>query len=394
VLGRPVRLALDRATDMQLTGGRHEMQAAYTVAFDGATGAVLALECEVLLNGGFCKDLSFTPCHDMANGFEQAYHIPNLHATIEVLRTNLPTATAMRAPGVTQASFLMESIMERIALETGLDPEAVRSANMIRPSDGASMTTAGCLHGPPAALTHCTMPRIWDSLRSSARYQEKVAEVKAFNAESRWLKRGVAMTPVKFGCPLMPMKATVNIYPDGSIIIHHGGCEIGQGIHAKTALIALEVLSPLADDDIPLSQVRFGDTNTDVLPSGGYTAASTTSERACAAVHAACEELAERLAPVRARLLAAKGGDGASASAKVAWSELCKAASSVFGGIDTCVHTMYKPETPQYFNYGAALSVAEVDALTGEYTILESHILFDCGKSINPAVDLGQVRAP
>jgi len=420
VLGRPVRLTLDRATDMQLTGGRHAMEAEYAVAYDSATGLLEAVTCQIWLNGGFCADLSFTPCHDLASNLEQAYFIPHFDASIEVLRTNLPTSTAMRGPGVVQASFIMESILNHVAADLAgrFTPEEVRRLNFFRPvAEGfdavPSMTSAGCQHMPPTPISHFTLPDIWEQLSASALLETRREEVAAFNEANRWRKRGLAMTPVKFLSVLMPMQATVNAYPDGSILIHHGGCEIGQGIHAKSALVALRALAQMGVVDPPtLSMVQFADTDTDAIPNGGYTAASTTSERACAAVDAACQEMVKRLTPLRDRLLQEKekkaaaaagattngngggnGGGGSVVPAPLTWVELVKTALGFRESVDLCCHAQWRPGQPgHYHNYGAALAEVEVDVLTGEVMIRAAHLLYDCGKSINPAADLGQVE--
>jgi len=420
VLGRPVRLTLDRATDMQLTGGRHAMEAEYAVAYDSATGLLEAVTCQIWLNGGFCADLSFTPCHDLASNLEQAYFIPHFDASIEVLRTNLPTSTAMRGPGVVQASFIMESILNHVAADLAgrFTPEEVRRLNFFRPvAEGfdavPSMTSAGCQHMPPTPISHFTLPDIWEQLSASALLETRREEVAAFNEANRWRKRGLAMTPVKFLSVLMPMQATVNAYPDGSILIHHGGCEIGQGIHAKSALVVLRALAQMGVVDPPtLSMVQFADTDTDAIPNGGYTAASTTSERACAAVDAACQEMVKRLTPLRDRLLQEKekkaaaaagattngngggnGGGGSVVPAPLTWVELVKTALGFRESVDLCCHAQWRPGQPgHYHNYGAALAEVEVDVLTGEVMIRAAHLLYDCGKSINPAADLGQVE--
>jgi len=424
VLARPVRLTLDRATDMQLTGGRHAMEAEYAVAYDPVTGLVEAVACQIWLNGGFCADLSFTPCHDLAANLEQAYFIPHFDASIEVLRTNLPTSTAMRGPGVVQASFIMESILNHVAAELAghLTPEEVRRVNFFRPvgegTDAAptTMMSAGCMHMPPTPISHFTLPDIWQRLSASAQLEARRKEVAAFNEANRWRKRGMAMTPIKFLSALMPMQATVNAYSDGSILIHHGGCEIGQGIHAKSALVALRALAQIGVVEPPtLSMVQFADTDTDVIPNGGYTAASTTSERACAAVDAACRVMVKRLAPLRDRLMQEKEnkakaaaaacacgategnngghGGGPAVPAPLTWVELVKTALGFRDSIDLCCHAQWRPGLPgHYHNYGAALTEVEVDVLTGEVTIRAVHLLYDCGKSINPAADLGQVE--
>lgn len=420
VLRRPVRLTLDRATDMQLTGSRHAMEADYAVAYNSATGLIEAVKCEIWLNGGFCADLSFTPCHDLAANLEQAYFIPNFDASIEVLRTNLPTSTAMRGPGVVQASFIIESILDDVAARLGshFTPEEVRRVNFFRQDEkgegaSSSMISTGCLHMPAAPVSHFTLPIIWNKLTSSANLEKRREDVHSFNRANRWRKRGVAMTPVKFLSSLMPMQATVNAYPDGSILIHHGGCEIGQGIHAKSALVALRALAKVGVLAPPtLDMIQFADTNTDIIPNGGFTAASTTSERACAAVDAACQELVKRLKPLRDRLLRNKekalspanslegtghDGDGSDGgdrpSPSISWVELIRSALSFRESMDLCCHAQWRPEpASHYHNYGAGLSEVEIDVLTGEVALRAAHLLYDCGKSINPVVDLGQVE--
>ena len=151
--------------------------------------------------------------------------------------------------------------------------------------------------------------------------------------------------------------------------------------------MALDTLASLTEGEGPtLEMVRFADTDTDVLPNGGFTAASTTSERACAAVQAACLQLVQRLTPLRDRLMSERKG------ADLTWCQLVKTALNFVENMDLCAHAQYRPSTSHYHNYGAALAEVEVDALTGEVDIRAAHVLYDCGRSINPAADLGQVE--
>lgn len=370
-----MKLTLDRETDMQLTGGRHDMEAEFEAAFL-PDGTLQALRCTAFLNGGFCYDLSGVVMHELCKSIEQAYNIPNLYFKAVVLRTNLPSSTTMRAPGVIQASFLIESIVDLVAAEVNLPSMVVRERNLQRPNqvDGKSKEAG--------SWDEYSLPRVWEKLKVSGDFDAKRREVEEFNAKNKWKKRGLAMTGVRFHVFVSSMQANVNIYEDGSILIHHPGCEIGQGIHIKSAQVAVDTLSQLTDEEggLSISMVRFGDTNTEVIPNGGFTGGSTTSERACGAVHKACQELVERLRSTKEDLVRKKGGGS------VTWKELIAAAVRFGSPVDLSVHTRYDAECREYYNYGASLSEVEVDGLTGETQILSSHLLYDCGK-VSPQLD-------
>lgn len=379
-LRRPVRVVCDRDVDMCISGQRHAFKGEYKVGFD-ADGRILALDMMLYNNAGNSLDLSGAIMDRALLHSDSVYRIPNLRVNGKVCKTNMPSNTAFRGFGGPQGVLLAEMWMERVAAHVGRPLREVQELNMYEAND---MTHFG------QRLVRSQAKACWQQALGSAGFDERRAAVDAFNAGSRYRKRGLAASGVKFGISftatfMNQAGALVHLYRDGTCLVSHGGTEMGQGLHTKMAQVAATVLG------ISTSQVFIAETATDKVPNASPTAASASSDLYGAAVKNACMQLSERLKPVRE----AKGPDAS-------FAEVCDAA--YFEQIDLSAHGFYK--TPDiymdwdkksgvpfnYFCYGAAVTEVEVDCLTGDTQVLRTDIVMDVGDSLNPALDVGQVE--
>jgi xanthine dehydrogenase/oxidase len=384
---RPVRLVLQRDEDMIVTGKRHPFDATYTVGFDD-TGRVLALDVSLVNNGGYSFDLSGPVVDRAIMHSDNAYYLPSVRVRGRIAKTNLPTNTAFRGFGGPQGMIVAEHWIEHIARELNVRPEAVRERNLYASPDDAANQERRKTHFNQ--VVDSDMPALWRECRRAAAFEERVASVAQFNAANQWRKRGLAMLPSKFGLSftfptLNQASALVHIYTDGSVLVNHGGIEMGQGLHTKVLQVAAHALR------VPLSSVHLHDTSSAKIPNASPTAASVGSDLYGMATLAACEQLSARLAPYRARL----GADAPMAKlAHAAW--LDRVSLSAQGFYKTPV-SGYNFETGKgtpfnYFTSGAACSEVEIDALTGDWRAMRTDIVMDVGTSINPAIDIGQIE--
>lgn len=400
--GRPVRVRLDRMRDFTLTGKRHPFLGKYRVAFDDE-GAILGFDLDLYSDGGWSLDLSAPVFHRALFHADNAYYLPNVRVRGRVCKTNVCSHTAFRGFGGPQGMLMIEDAIDRVARAVKLPPHAVRQKNFYRPGH----TT----HYEQKVEQADRIERIWDELRGSSQFDERFMDIEAFNAKSAHLKRGVAITPVKFGISFTAKwynqaGALVLVYRDGSVQVNHGGTEMGQGLHTKMLQIAAHSLG------LPLERVRIMPTRTDKVPNTSATAASSGSDLNGAAVLDACEQIKDRLRPIAARMLdidpdEVEFGDGEVRRAHL-WSRSVPFAEVVekayMERVQLSATGFYK--TPRihfdakagrgkpfhYFAYGAAVTEVEVDGFTGMYTIKRVDILHDCGTSLSPLVDLGQVE--
>ena len=368
-----------------MTGKRHPFDATCSVGFDG-DGRVLALDVSLVNNGGYSFDLSGPVVDRAIMHSDNAYYLPNVRVRGRIAKTNLPTNTAFRGFGGPQGMLVAEHWIEHIALALGVAPELVRERNLYASPADAS----------PGATTHfgqtvdSDMPALWRECARVAELEARRAECAAYNAAHRWRKRGIAMVPSKFGLSftfptLNQGAALVHIYTNGSVLVNHGGVEMGQGLHTKVLQIAAHALR------VPLASVHLHDTSSAKIPNASPTAASVGSDLYGMATLAACEQLNARLAPYRERL-------GAAATmqqlAHAAW--LDRVSLSAQGFYKTPV-SGYNFDTGKgtpfnYFTSGAAATVVELDALTGDWRAVRTDIVMDVGSSINPAIDIGQIE--
>ncbi|MCI9887280.1 xanthine dehydrogenase molybdopterin binding subunit [Micrococcales bacterium 31B] len=402
LLGRPVRLRLPRALDLTLTGKRHPYVFTWKAGVR-SDGTFTALEARCYSDGGWSLDLSEpimarTLCH-----VDNAYYLPNVHVVGTVCRTNKTSQTAFRGFGGPQGMFLIEDIIGRLAPRLGIAPDVMRERNFY----GKGQTTP---YGQP--VRHALRVRtLWDEVRERSEYPAWRADVDAFNAAHDHVKRGLALTPVKFGVSFNftsynQAGALVHVYKDGSVLINHGGTEMGQGLHTKMLQVAASALG------VPRERVRLAPTRTDKVPNTSATAASSGADLNGGAVLDACRQISERLAEVASGVLGCTSEDvlfedgvafaRGRRAASLGWDELVSRAylrrvqlwSDGFyrtPGLQWDASTM--TGTPfRYFAYGVAATEVEVDAFTGATRVRRADIVHDVGDSLSPVVDRGQVE--
>ncbi|GJM96866.1 hypothetical protein PR202_ga13738 [Eleusine coracana subsp. coracana] len=353
-LRRPVRMYLDRKTDMIIAGGRHPMKVKYSVGFK-SDGKITALHLDLGINAGISPDVSpFMP--GAIIGALKKYNWGTLTFDTKVCKTNVSSKSAMRGPGDVQGSFIAEAIIEHVASALSIDTNTIRRKNL---HDFESLAV---FYGESAgeASTY-SLVSIFDKLASSPEYQRRATMVEHFNSSNKWKKRGISSVEV-------------------------GGVEIGQGLWTKVKQMTAFGLGQLCPDggECLLEKVRVIQADTLSMIQGGFTGGSTTSETSCEAVRLSCAALVERLKPIKESLEAKAGA--------VEWSALIAQACMVSVNLSAQAYWTPDPTFTGYLNYGAAISEVEIDVLTGATTILRSDLVYDCGQSLNPAVDLGQVE--
>lgn len=399
---RPVRVRLDRSTDMVLTGKRHPFLGRFQVGFDGE-GRLLALIMDLYADGGWSLDLSEAVLTRAMLHTDNAYYIPHVRVTGRVVRTNKGSNTAFRGFGGPQGMVMIEDVVDRVARALQLPPHVVRERNFYR--EGQAAPYGQTVEGVQRLHT------IWNTLKQTSDFDARRAAIHAFNARSAVKKRGIAITPVKYGISFTASlfnqgSALVLIYLDGTVQVSHGGTEMGQGLHTKVRQIAAETLG------VPLETVRIMPTRTDKVPNTSATAASTGSDLNGAAVADACRTLRSRLAHVAAQQLGVHPDDVVfhqglihplgEPERSIAFEEAVNAAYAqrvpLFAtGYYRTPGVHFDADKGQgrpfhYYVFGAAVSEVEVDGLTGEHRLLRVDIFHDVGESINPLVDLGQVE--
>lgn len=406
-LNRPVKVWLNRDQDMMTTGKRHPFLCRYHVGFT-PRGELLALEADLYSDGGFSNDLSRAILDRAMFHVDNAYFLPSVRLTGQAAKTHLPSNTAFRGFGGPQGMALIEEVMSRIAELLELDPADVRRRNFY----GAA----------PRNLTPYwqevkdnRLERVWSDLLERSDYAKRRAEIDALNKSGpKFLKRGIAITPVKFGISfttafLNQAGALVHIYSDGTVQLNHGGTEMGQGLHTKMLAIAAHELG------ISPEHVRVMTTATDKVPNTSATAASSGSDLNGQAVKAACTTLRERLQPIAARMLGVPL-DSVShlifAGGKVFLDSrpelalpfhkvtdeayLAQVSLSATGYYRTpgisYDRTSARGTPFHYFAYGAAVSEVELNGLTGEHRLTRVDIVQDVGASLVPTIDRGQIE--
>lgn len=408
--GRSVRMRLNRDQDMMITGKRHPFLASFDVGFDDQ-GKVLAARIALVSDGGWSLDLSTAVTDRALFHLDNAYYLPNVEFSGRVARTNVASNTAFRGFGGPQGMAMIEEVMDRVARAVGLPPEVVRERNLYQ-GEGAGMTT----HYGQLIEDH-RIERVWRELLASSDFRERRRAVAAWNREHADRKRGLAITPVKFGIAFTVTHcnqagALVVIYQDGSVQINHGGTEMGQGIHTNILTVAARELGTTRE------RIRVMSTSTDKVPNTSATAASSGTDLNGAAVRNACAELCTRLAEVAAAILTERSG-------RTVLPANVEVSGDVFRHRDDhclaamfpqVVHRAYMERvslsatghyrTPgihwdrvegrgkpfHYYAVGAAVSEVEVDGRTGVHQLRRVDILHDVGSSINPAVNLGQIE--
>nr|CAD1832527.1 unnamed protein product [Ananas comosus var. bracteatus] len=378
-LRTPVKIVLDRDVDMMITGQRHSFLGKYKVGFTNE-GKVMALDLEIYNNGGNSLDVSVPVLERAMFNSENVYDIPHIKIRGQVCFTNFPSNTAFRGFGSPQGMLITENWIQRIATELRKSPEEIRELNFH--NEGAVLHYG-------QVLENCTIRQVWDELKISCDFQNAREAVSSFNRQNRWRKRGVAMVPTKFGISFTAKHmnqagALVQVYTDGTVLVTHGGVEMGQGLHTKVAQIAASSFN------IPLSSVFISETSTDKVPNASATAASASSDMYGAAVLDACEQIKARMEPIACR------------QKHSSFAELVCAC--YMERIDLSAHGFYitpnvgfdwkvgKGTLFSYYTYGAAFAEVEIDTLTGDFYTRTADIVMDLGYSLNPAIDIGQIE--
>ncbi|MEZ5649272.1 MAG: xanthine dehydrogenase molybdopterin binding subunit [Burkholderiaceae bacterium] len=399
-VGRPVKMRLDRDDDILITGKRHPMRASYTVGYNDA-GAIQALSVSIAANCGSSADLSGPVTDRTVFHVDNAYFLPNVRIELLRCRLNTQSHTAFRGFGGPQGMVVIETIIEQIAHRLGLDPLDVRRINLY----GAA----------PRNTTHYGMtvgdnvlPELLGQLEAWSDYRARRAAIAAFNRSNSTLKKGIALTPVKFGISFTATQfnqagALVNLYTDGTVQVNHGGTEMGQGLHTKVCQIVAAELG------VPLEAVRISATDTARVPNASATAASSGTDLNGRAAEFAARRIRERLSAFiagRAGVApdAVRIADGVVSLPddskpltdwiKAAYEARIQLFSDGFYATPD-IHYDRSTLTGQpfyYFAYGAAVSEVAIDTLTGESRVLAVDILHDTGRPINRAIDLGQIE--
>jgi len=398
--GRACKLRLDRDDDMIMTGKRHDFVIDYDVGFDDS-GLILGVDFELASRCGMSADLS-GPVNDRAMfSCDNAYFLENVRILSHRCKTNTVSNTAFRGFGGPQGMFAIEYAIEDIARQLGKDPLEIRRRNFYG-KDERNLTQ----YLQP--VDDNVIDEIFDQLVASSNYEKRRQEIQAFNSKSPILKRGISITPVKFGISftntlLNQAGALVHVYKDGTIQLNHGGTEMGQGLYVKVAQVVAE------EFQIDVSCIRIMAADTSKVPNASATAASSGADMNGMAARKAAARIRLRLTEFAARHFSVPEADVEfsdnqvrAGSETVAFAELVQLAwadrvpLSATGFYKT-PKINYDRETFSgrpffYFAYGAAVTEAVVDTLTGENRTLRVDILHDCGDSLNPAIDLGQVE--
>jgi xanthine dehydrogenase molybdopterin binding subunit len=407
---RPVKIRLFRDDDMIMTGKRHRFLSKYEAGFDD-DGNLLAAKIELNSDGGSATDLSFAIMERAMLHCDNAYYVPNMQVVARVWKTNLPSNTAFRGFGGPQGMAVIEQIIDRVARYLHKDPMEIRLRNFYGLHD-RNVTH----YGQTVENNHLYM--IYDQLAKSAGYWERRKSVQEFNAQSEFYKKGIALTPVKFGISftttfLNQAGALVNIYKDGTILVNHGGTEMGQGLHTKMQCVAA------AEFGVSLDRVKVNATNTSKVPNTSATAASAGADLNGMAVKDAADQLRFRIAAELARYFTEKNPTIPSSQQSIRFEN-----DSIFDAdhpdrqmtfadamplmnlrqVSLSATGFYK--TPHigwdkqkgwgkpfhYYAFGMACTEVLVDILTGHHAILRTDILHDVGDSLNPLIDIGQVE--
>ena len=400
--GRPVKLRLDRDVDMVTSGKRHDFDIAYEVGFDDS-GRIAGIRFELASRCGMSADLSGAINDRAVFHCDNAYFLEHVDIISHRCRTHTVSNTAFRGFGGPQGMFAIEHVIDEIARSLGKDPLDVRRRNYYgKPGEGRDTTPY------QQTVEDNLLDAITDALLGSSDYAQRRAACARFNATQPVLRRGIALTPVKFGISftathLNQAGALLNVYTDGTMALNHGGTEMGQGLNTKVAQVVAEVFQ------VDISTIRITASDTSKVPNASATAASSGADLNGMAAQAAATTIAKRLIAFAASHFGVSEAAVQFADNRVrigaetiTFAELARLAwmgriSLSATGFYRTPKIHYDRETLSgrpfyYYAYGAAVSEVEVDTLTGEYRVTRIDILHDCGRSLNPAIDLGQVE--
>ncbi|MDT8326403.1 MAG: xanthine dehydrogenase molybdopterin binding subunit [Roseovarius sp.] len=421
ILGRPCKMRYDRDDDMAITGKRHDFRITYRAGFDG-DGRISGVEFVQYARCGWSQDLSLPVADRAMLHADNAYHLPQARIESHRLRTNTASATAFRGFGGPQGMLGIERVLDHIAHHLGADPLLIRQRNFYAAMDRGGLSAPRPLP-PPEDISGQKKPQttpygqevedfilheMTEALVASSDYHARRAEVARWNAAHPVLKKGIALTPVKFGISftlthLNQAGALVHVYQDGSVHLNHGGTEMGQGLFQKVAQVAA------ARFGLETGAIRITATDTAKVPNTSATAASSGSDLNGMAVKAACDAIRSRMVTFLAAYFEGTPGDvifedgqvriGAhvlsfAQAAKLAYEHRISLSSTGFYKTPKLAWDRIKGAGRPffYFAYGVAVTEVVIDRLTGENRILRADILHDAGASLNPALDIGQVE--
>ncbi|MBA3595255.1 MAG: xanthine dehydrogenase molybdopterin binding subunit [Polaromonas sp.] len=396
----PIKLRLDRDDDFMVTGKRHPFAYDYSAGYDD-TGLLTALQLTMLADCGFSADLSGPVADRAIFHADNAYFLSDVEITSHRCKTNMQSHTAFRGFGGPQGVIVIEAILGDIARKLGLDPLDVRMRNLY------GVGQRDVTHYQMKVEDNILAPLL-SKLEQTSQYRRRRKAISAWNAKSPVIKRGIAITPVKFGISFTATffnqaGALVHVYTDGSVQVNHGGTEMGQGLNTKVAQIVADELG------VPFERVRSTAADTSKVPNASATAASSGTDLNGRAAQYAARNVRDNLASFAAGLdgcgagaVRFQGGKVISPKATRSFDEVVKAAYA--NRIQLWSDGFYR--TPKihydkttltgrpfyYFSYGAACSEVAIDTLTGESRVLKVDILHDVGTSINPAIDIGQIE--
>ena len=400
VTGRPCKLRLDRDEDFIMTGKRHDMRAEWTLGHD-PDGLIRAVDMRFFARCGYSADLSLGVVDRTMFHADSSYFYPDAMIHSRRLRTNSCSNTAFRGFGGPQGMLAAERMMDQLAIRLGLDPLDVRKRNLYR--EGRDVTPYGM-----KVEEHGVLHEIMETLENTSNYRARRSRIADFNQENHIQKKGLALTPVKFGISftlkhLNQAGALVHLYTDGSVQLNHGGTEMGQGLFRKVSQVVADVLG------LTLDRVRITATNTGKVPNTGPTAASSGTDLNGMAARIAAEKIRDRLVAFAAERF---GVDPASVSFSdnlvhfgaeavpigrlAREAHLARLPLSATGFYATPTITWDRPSASgrpfHYFAYGAACSEVTIDTMTGEMRVDRVDVLHDVGHSLNPALDIGQIE--
>ncbi len=399
---KPVLFIMERDQDFRLTGKRHPFKAHWEAGFDHQ-GRILALEISMSYDCGWCNDVSIAVLHHSLFHMDGAYYIPHIDSVLYGCRTNKPSNTAFRGFGVPQAISVIESVITQIAQTLGKDSANVRWKNYygIRKNNRTPYNML---------VEHNILRAAHRQIVQKSDYFGLRKKINAFNKKNTFKKQGLALVPGKFGISFNESffnqaGALINIYRDGSVLIHHPGTEMGQGLHDKMRTVVHRELGVSTDF------IRVADTSTSIIPNTTSTAASTGTDFSGAALKDACDKLKKRLNPIALKMMGLEKG-------KVVWENntvSCKEAGTGVPFKELSFHSymileslsekgFYKRENigfnldtmtgrPYwYYVMGSSVAHVELNLLTGQFRILDMWILHDCGEPVDKGIDMGQIH--
>jgi xanthine dehydrogenase/oxidase len=405
--GEPVRLALDRNTDMQMVGKRHPFRGDFWVSA-AADGKIGKIRFDFMADAGSSNDCTLAVTDLVLLSADSAYSVPTFLATRKPCLTNTLTNTAMRSFGVIQCSLVVEEAIEKLAHKLKIAPETVRELNFYRDStvDDRETTPYG------QDLKDCRINQVWSDFKRIVDFDKRAAAVAEFNRAHRWRKRGISMIPIKYGIsytytPYNQSGADILVFGnDGTVLVKHGGMEMGQGIHTKIARLAADALG------IDIKYIEVAGTDTLDVANAPSTGASTGTDLNGGAVWMACTALRDRLKEYCKKaeppipdwdtqwqtqwpaIVKRANGDRVQLCSQALFKS---PALSVLNKDDNQLIKPTKPDDPPprmfyYFTYSVAASEVEIDVLTGEHSIIRADVVYDSGKTINSGLDYGQIE--